>query len=176
MSPTTRTLPLLRDAELTLRPAEPADAPTLLAILTDPEVAAWWGMDHTLESVAGDLRTAFTIEVDGAVAGLLQCDEETEAMHPSVAFDMAIATHLHGRHLGRRALRLAVEHFVERGHHRFTIDPAVTNQMAIRCYQAVGFRPVGILRACERAPDGSWRDGLLMDLLAWEIDDHAYAL
>ena len=28
---------------------------------------------------------------------------------------------------------------------------------------------VGVLRAYERAPDGSWRDGLLMDLLADEL-------
>jgi aminoglycoside 6'-N-acetyltransferase len=28
---------------------------------------------------------------------------------------------------------------------------------------------VGVLRSYERAPDGSWRDGLLMDLLADEL-------
>jgi aminoglycoside 6'-N-acetyltransferase len=40
---------------------------------------------------------------------------------------------------------------------------------AIRCYSKVGFRPVGILRRSERGPDGSWHDGLLMDLLAEEL-------
>jgi aminoglycoside 6'-N-acetyltransferase len=40
--------------------------------------------------------------------------------------------------------------------------------VAIRCYSAVGFRPVGVMRQYERAPDGRWRDGLLMELLADE--------
>ncbi len=50
------------------------------------------------------------------------------------------------------------------------IDPAADNQPAIRCYTAVGFRPVGIMRRYERNADGSgWHDGLLMDLLADEL-------
>ena len=35
----------------------------------------------------------------------------------------------------------------------------------MRCYRAVGFEPVGILRAYERDPAGGWLDGLLMDLV-----------
>ena len=54
-------------------------------------------------------------------------------------------------------------------HHRFTIDPAVHNQRAIRCYAAVGFRRVGVMRNYERVDDGPWHDGLLMDLLAEEL-------
>jgi aminoglycoside 6'-N-acetyltransferase len=176
MSPATHALPVLTDAELTLRPSRPDDAPTILELLHHPDVAEWWGLDNTLTSVEEELEGAFTIEVDGSVVGILECHEETEPMYPSVAFDIALATHLHGRQLGRRALRLAVEHFISLGHHRFTIDPAVTNQVAIRCYQHVGFRPVGILRSCERAPDGTWRDALLMDLLSWELDEHPLPL
>ena len=56
----------------------------------------------------------------------------------------------------------------DRGHHRLVIDPAADNEPAIRCYTAVGFRPVGVLR---RYVDGAgWHDGLLMDLLAEELD------
>ena len=41
---------------------------------------------------------------------------------------------------------------------------------AIRCYAAVGFHPVGVLRRYERDVDGAgWHDGLLMDLLAEEL-------
>ena len=40
---------------------------------------------------------------------------------------------------------------------------------AIRSYEALGFRPVGIMRKVERRPDGELRDGLLMDLLAEEL-------
>jgi len=55
--------------------------------------------------------------------------------------------------------------FEQRGHHRITIDPAAANEPAIRCYAKVGFRPVGIMRQYERGPDGTFHDGLLMDLL-----------
>ena len=50
------------------------------------------------------------------------------------------------------------------------IDPSADNAAAIRCYEKVGFRPVGIMRAYERDHDGTgWHDGLLMDLLADEL-------
>jgi aminoglycoside 6'-N-acetyltransferase len=62
---------------------------------------------------------------------------------------------------------LLVAHLIEaRGHHRLTIDPAAANARAIRCYAGVGFRPVGVMRQYERGEDGTWHDGLLMELLA----------
>ena len=61
-------------------------------------------------------------------------------------------------------MRLLID---ERGHHRVTIDPATGNAAAIRAYEKVGFRPVGIMRSYERDQDGrGWHDGLLMELLA----------
>jgi len=33
----------------------------------------------------------------------------------------------------------------------------------------VGFRPVGVMRRYERGADGTFHDGLLMDLLAEEL-------
>jgi aminoglycoside 6'-N-acetyltransferase len=61
--------------------------------------------------------------------------------------------------------------FDERGHHRLTIDPAVSNEAAIRAYERVGCRPVGVMRQYERGPDGAWRDGLLMDMLRDDFND-----
>ena len=55
----------------------------------------------------------------------------------------------------------------DRGHHRITIDPATANAAAIRAYEKVGFRPVGVMRRHERDVDGDgWHDSLLMELLA----------
>jgi aminoglycoside 6'-N-acetyltransferase len=34
----------------------------------------------------------------------------------------------------------------ERGHHRLTIDPAADNAAAVRTYEKVGFRAVGLMR------------------------------
>jgi aminoglycoside 6'-N-acetyltransferase len=50
-----------------------------------------------------------------------------------------------------------------------TIDPAADNEAAIKAYEKVGFGRVGIMRAYERGPDGTWHDGLLMDMLAEEL-------
>ena len=63
-------------------------------------------------------------------------------------------------------MRTLVRHLlVDRGHHRLVIDPAADNEPAIRCYAAAGFRPVGVMRRYEQGPDGSWHDGLLMELV-----------
>ena len=43
-------------------------------------------------------------------------------------------------------IRTVCRHLVDRGHHRIVIDPAEANVRAIRCYEAVGFRRVGVLR------------------------------
>jgi len=40
---------------------------------------------------------------------------------------------------------------------------------AIASYRKIGFREVGVMRRYERANDGTWRDSLLMDLLADEL-------
>lgn len=90
------------------------------------------------------------------------------ATHRSIFF---IDPAVHGRGVGRDAVATLAHHLVsDRGHHRLTIDPAADNEPAIRCYSAVGFRPVGIMRSYERDADGrEWHDGLLMDLLAEEL-------
>jgi aminoglycoside 6'-N-acetyltransferase len=50
-----------------------------------------------------------------------------------------------------------------------TIDPAAANTVAIRSYEKVGFRRVGVMRSYERDAGGDgWHDGLLMELLAGE--------
>jgi len=133
-------------------------------------VAQWWG-HNDLETVLEELRSqpSWAIVIDDGVAGWLQVNEETEPDYPSVAFDIALAPAVQGRGYGQEALRVAIAHYIERGHHRFSIDPSRANERAIRCYETVGFRPVGILRDYERAPDGTWRDGLLMDLVAAEF-------
>lgn len=161
--------PVLRGERLTLRPAVEADVPALAEILAETEVATWWGA-YDEARVRSELAGTWVIEVGGAVAGWLHAHEEREPDFPSVAFDLFVTTRLRGGGYGREALRTAIRWFAEeRGHHRFTIDPAVANERAIRAYEAVGFRRVGVLRRYERAPDGRWRDGLLMDLLIEQL-------
>jgi aminoglycoside 6'-N-acetyltransferase len=156
-----------------LRPLGEADVPALVAVLADPEVAAWWG-EYDAERLRADLdyehSEMLAVELDGEVIGVVEVNEETEPDYRHVALDIAIRADLHGRGLGRESLRVVIEHLIQdRGHHRFTMDPATENERAIRSYTGLGFRPVGVMRRAERAPDGRWRDGLLMDLLAEEL-------
>jgi len=42
----------------------------------------------------------------------------------------------------------------------------VGSRGAIACYRRLGFHEVGVLRSYQRLANGSWADGLLMELLA----------
>jgi aminoglycoside 6'-N-acetyltransferase len=155
---------------LVLRPLAPADAAELRRIHATPEVSRWWDLPEDDFPWDEPEATRFTIEVDGAVAGLIQFGEELEPKYRHASIDLFLDPALHGRGLGTEAVRRVVRHLLdERGHHRLTIDPAAANAAAIRAYEKVGFRAVGIMRRSERDADGAgWHDGLLMDLLAGE--------
>jgi aminoglycoside 6'-N-acetyltransferase len=156
---------ILRGERVTLRSLEEADVEPLNAIIAQPGVREWWGTDPTVDD-----QDAFTIEVEGEIAGWLGWYEETMDDYRHGGLDIFVAPAFHGRGLGREALRLAARWLIdERGHHRIIIDPAAANARAIAAYAAIGFKPVGVMRRYERSPDGTWHDGLLMDLLADEF-------
>src|SRR5215207_5689226 len=115
--------------------------------------------------------TRLVIEVEGAVAGLIQFYEEPTPKYRYAAIDLFLDPALHGRGLGTETVRRVVRDLIEdRGHHRITVDPATTNAVAIRVYEKVGFKPVGVMRRYERDTTGDgWHDGLLMELLADEL-------
>jgi len=155
--------------QVELRPVEPGDVDALAAMLEDPEVKQWWGVP-TPEEDREEVSIGFAILVDGGLAGWIGYEEETTPDYQSVGFDINVAAELRERGVGSRALRLAIDHFRAEGHHRFTIDPNAANERAIRCYEKVGFKPVGIMRQADRMPDGTRTDALLMDLLASELE------
>jgi aminoglycoside 6'-N-acetyltransferase len=167
-------LPTLRGERVTLRPLEDADLDPLAAIIGEPSVAQWWGESEEPERLRDNLRMdgdAFAIEAGGELAGWLGFVEETEPEYRSVSFDISLSDRFQGQGLGPDALRTVIRWFAdERGHHRFTIDPNAGNDRAIKAYEAVGFKPVGIMRRAELV-DGEWTDGLLMDLLIEELTE-----
>lgn len=163
----------LHAGRVTLRPLKDGEVDQLAAILMRSGVREWWGSlddpEHTREGLDND-GAAFAIEVDGALAGWLGYNEETDPDHRHASLDIFLAPEYQGQQLGPAALRLAAEwFFVQHGHHRLTIDPARDNERAIRAYATVGFRPVGMMRRYERGADGRWHDNLLMDLLSEEL-------
>ncbi len=162
-------LPTLTGATVVLRPLVPADRERIGSILAEPEVARWWGQGGPEVAIEGwfeDISNTFAIEVDGTVVGSVQFSEELDPDYRCAGIDLFLTTAAHGQGLGRDAVRTLARFLLEeRGHHRITIDPSAANERAIRAYRAVGFRPVGVMRRYERGPDGTWHDGLLLDLL-----------
>ena len=164
----------LRGKRVLLRPVRAADGERFLEILREPEVARWWGV-HDAARVREDLiesedDVVYAIESEGELIGAITYYEEPTPEYRHAGLDIFLTTERQGQGLGSEALRLLARHlFKERGHHRLTIDPAAANARAIRAYERIGFRPVGVMRKYERSPDGSWRDGLLLDLLAGEL-------
>ncbi len=164
---------ILRGERVLLRPGRPEDADRLFQIRNEPGVLRWWGsvdIEKEIKEEFIDADDAFVIEADGEVVGAIQYHEENEPMYRHAGMDIFLTTSRHGQGLGTEATRLLARYlFEERGHHRLTIDPAADNAAAIRAYEKVGFRRVGIMRKYERGPDGVWHDGLLMDMLEEEF-------
>lgn len=157
--------------DVILRSLIESDEAQLLRIHSTAEVVRWWG--HPAEGFPWTDEpdsTRLAIEVAGAVAGLIQFTEELEPAYRHASIDLFVDPVHHGWGVGTLAVGLLVRHLIDaRDHHRITIDPAAANAAAIRTYEKVGFRPVGVMRCYERDVDGGgWHDGLLMELLAGE--------
>jgi len=165
---------ILRGERVRLRPFTEADVEPLAKMVAEPEIAKWW-IDYDAarlrrEMIDDDEVIPFAIELDGQMIGAIAYQEENDPAYRMASIDVTVDTAHMNQGLGTEAVRtLARCLFEERGHHRLTIDPAITNDRAVRAYEKVGFRPVGIMRDYERLPDGTYRDGLLMDMLAGEL-------
>ena len=166
---------MLRGDRVTLRPLAIGDIEPLAALFAEPEVAEWWPGENSVRLEArlddADEGTGFVIELDGHLIGFVQYFEETDPDYRHASIDIVLHPDWTSQGLGTDAVRTLARHlFDDLGHHRLTIDPAVVNVRAIASYRKVGFRDVGVMRRYERANDGTWRDSLLMDLLADEIE------
>ena len=151
------------------------DRDALESVLAEPAVARWW-TTHDLDAVVAGTIDAVVWAIDQRygsqwrVIGGIQAWENTDPEYEHAGIDLFLASAVHGHGVGPAVVhRVARWLFEERRHHRLVIDPAAANAAAIRAYAKVGFRPVGVMRAYERGADGSWHDGLLMDLLPEDL-------
>lgn len=169
--------PTLAGRKVTLRPGRAEDAAILHSIMAEPSVTAWWLEPEPDAQIAGALSgdgqsLLLVVEIGGQVAGGIQYYEELDPMYRHASIDIYLGGRFQGQGAGAEAVGLLARYLFEhRGHHRLTIDPAVSNTKAIQCYRKVGFRPVGIMRGYELSADGSFHDGLLMDLLREDLTD-----
>jgi aminoglycoside 6'-N-acetyltransferase len=153
-----------------LRPLAEPDVACVVALAANRAVSQWWP-NVTAEDVRDELSLSFAVTLDGELIGLAQYYEETDPDYRHAGMDLFLGAPWQGRGLGTDTVRTLARYLVrERGHHRLIIDPAAENKLAIRCYERVGFKRVGVMRRYERGPEGEWRDGLLLDLLAEELD------
>lgn len=155
-----------------LRALAPGDEAELRRIHAAPGVARWWD-EPEAEFPSADLdpdTRRLVVELDGSVAGMVQLSEESDPKYRHASIDLFLDPPVHGRGIGTEVVRRVVHHLIgDRGHHRITVDPAAANAAAIRTYEKLGFRRVGLMRRYERDADGEgWHDGLLMELVVDE--------
>ena len=138
-----------------------------------PEVARWWRVqdDDYIGAKLDSTLLCWVVELYAEVIGFAQAYEEVDPEYRHAGLDLFLHPDHHGRGLGRDVVRTVARHLLDaRSHHRLVIDPAAANEAAIRCYEAVGFRKVGILRSYWwDHVDNCWADGMLLDLLRGEL-------
>jgi aminoglycoside 6'-N-acetyltransferase len=166
--------PMLQGDQVTLRPLAATDVAALTELFAVPEIAEWWPGENQVRLRARlddpEEGVGMVIELDDRLIGFIQYFEEEDPDYRHASIDIVVHPDWCNRGLGTDAIRTLARHlFDDVGHHRITIDPAVVNTRAIASYRKVGFRDVGVMRRYERANDGTWRDSLLMDLLAEEL-------
>jgi aminoglycoside 6'-N-acetyltransferase len=163
----------LHGDRVTLRPATADHVEALVAIRSTPEVRRWWDKDGEEDyraAVVEELHHTYAILADGEIVGAIQWYEEDDPQYRHAGMDIYLHPARSGQGFGTDAVRTLARHLTGAlGHHRLVIDPAADNAAAIRSYEKVGFKQVGVMRRYERGQDGTFHDGLLMDLLAGEI-------
>jgi aminoglycoside 6'-N-acetyltransferase len=166
----------LRGRGVRLRTTVESDRAALVAIRSTPEVWQRWGGDDLDEAFTEDLAEAgverLAIEdQSGRVIGLIQFHESDDPQYRYAGLDLYVDPAVHRRGHGLDAVTTLVRYLIDqRGHHRLVIDPSVDNLAAIACYTKAGFRAVGVMRQYELQADGTWADGLLMELIAGDVD------
>jgi aminoglycoside 6'-N-acetyltransferase len=166
----------LESHRCTLRPVVAEDLPDLARIRSTPEVARWW-QARTVEEVRSewisgvdDGEAHWTVWADGRRVGFVQAYEETDPDYRRAGIDLYVDPEFHGQKYGREITERVARYLLnDLGHHRVIIDPTLANEPAVRCYEAVGFKRVGVMREYWfDHVEQRWADGLLMDLL---VDD-----
>jgi RimJ/RimL family protein N-acetyltransferase len=172
---------VLSDGDLELRPvtqddlqamyAWTVDAPTHLISDSRPLLPLTWERyrDRFTSKPAGPDNESFTITADGRQVGFCQLTM-FDHLARNAMIGITLAPGERGRHFGRRAVRLLVDHaFRDRGLHRVWLGTSAINEAGQRAYRAVGF--VEETREREQSwVDGRYVDEIRMGILRREWD------
>lgn len=158
---------------VTLRAATDADRDPLVSILAEPEVSVWW-VGYTPERVQAEfveVESSRIIEVEGQCVGAMFVLRGEDPEYPTTVMHLFLATEFRGRRIGEEALALAIREEFAAGVTRVTLDPNIHNDGAIRSYERLGFKRIGVLRDYQVRPGGHLEDALFMDLTRSDFPD-----
>jgi aminoglycoside 6'-N-acetyltransferase len=162
--------PTLTSERLTLRAMTRENVPRVAELRAQPEVARWWPAredEYLAKKLDEPDLACWVVELGAEVVGFVQAYEDTSSEYRHAGIDLFLDPAIHGRGLGQEVVRRVARHLLEDGgHHRVITDPAAANARSLRCFEAVGFRRVGILRSYWwDHVEQRWVDGVLLDLL-----------
>jgi phosphinothricin acetyltransferase len=157
---------------VTIRPAEPADAPAITAIYNEgiAEREATFETrlrepDEIREWIAGPLPV-LVAEHDGDIVGFARVRRYSERDVYAGVGEHGVYVATRARRLGAgRALLEALAQAAEAaGLHKLTSRIFATNAASIALHRAAGFRVVGTQRRHAQL-DGEWRDAVVVERL-----------
>ena len=161
---------LTEGGRVALRHPVPTDLTMFRRAFADSEVRAWWDLEPSDEALSQfqHERCLVIVEADRPI-GFIEYHAEANPDFDHVGVDIVIADGAdRGRGLGSAALTRFARTAFGAGHHRITVVPSDENERAIRCYEKVGFKKVGVMRDYERYR-GRWRNALLLDLVPEDL-------
>lgn len=160
---------------LTIRPAEAADAAQLAAWWNDGAVMAHAGFPRglgtTVEKVLAVLRDGLmVIEENGRLIG--ECNYKNAADGAAEISIKICETDCQNRGIGRKILSMLISWLFQNGYSKITLDTNPTNLRAQHVYESLGFRKI-------RTNFDSWKDqlGQLQSSVDYELtekDFHSY--
>lgn len=176
------TLPGLSDGVVRLRPFEPADAPALARIWTDPAILARntvpepsedaaraWVAERERLAAAGEswewaIVDAATDQLAGrrALKGLKWSPGRTSSA-------CWVAAEFRGRQFAARSLRLAAAHAFANGIVRVQAECESDNDATLRSVRAAGMRHEGALRSYFVSNAGQHVDAEMFSMLADDL-------
>ena len=153
--------------ELTLRPWRPSDAPDVLAVCQDPDIARWVTIPQPFTAADADafIETALRMWRDGTGAPFAIVAADTGRLLGAVTrfgpdghqatFGLWLAPDARGRGVGARSLRCVADWtFATTAAIRLDAFIMVGNEASHRMVERAGFQREGIARAWDLHHDG----------------------
>jgi len=155
------TIIISKDKQFTFQPLKEKDIQLLFHWFAQPHVAQWWPtpkkeekfFEHFLPRIRSKNTLPFLVLLNNVPLGYIQYYHITDQARQwfpilpkeTVGIDQFIgeATKM-GKGLGTAFIKEFVHFLFEQGFKTVIVDPDPKNKQAIKCYQKVGFKKIGI--------------------------------